>query len=70
MPEIMVVPDRDRAANRGVSITTMGNEVAVMIGGQIFNANTEYPLHGHRYYIRVRTEPNQHDSVKDLDTSC
>lgn len=67
MPEIMVHPDRDRAANRGVSITTMGNEVAAMIGGQIFNANTEYPLQGHRYYIRMRTEPNQHDDPKQLD---
>jgi hydrophobe/amphiphile efflux-1 (HAE1) family protein len=67
MPEIMVHPDRDRAANRGVSITTMGNEVAAMIGGQIFNANTEYPLQGHRYYIRIRTEPDQHDDPKQLD---
>ena len=67
MPELLVVPDRDKAANRGVSITTMGSEVAVMIGGQIFNANTEYPLLGHRYYIRVRSEPNQHDSPSDLD---
>ena len=67
MPEIQIIPDRDKAAERGVSVTTMGQEVSYLIGGQIFNANTEYPLGGHRYYIRVRSEPDEHDSPDDLD---
>jgi HAE1 family hydrophobic/amphiphilic exporter-1 len=67
MPEIDVVPDRDRAAQRGVSVTGIGQEVANLIGGQLFNANTQYPKDGHRYYIRVRTENDEHEHVSDLD---
>jgi hydrophobe/amphiphile efflux-1 (HAE1) family protein len=67
MPEIHVIPDRDKAANRGVSVNTMGTEVVTLIGGQIFTANTEYPKDGHRYYIRVRSEPDQHKEPEDLD---
>jgi HAE1 family hydrophobic/amphiphilic exporter-1 len=67
MPEVLVVPDRDRAADRGVSVTTIGQEVEAVIGGEIFNANTEYPKDGHRYYIRVRSEEDEHQSPDDLN---
>jgi len=66
MPELIVVPDRHKAADRGISVTTMGQEVNYMIGGQIFNANTQYPKDGHRYYIRIRSEPSEHSTPKDL----
>lgn len=59
MPEILVVPDRNRAAATGVSISAIGQEVSNLVGGQLFNANTEYPENGHRYYIRVRAEKEQ-----------
>jgi HAE1 family hydrophobic/amphiphilic exporter-1 len=67
MPEIHIIPDRDKAALHGVTINSMESEVDTLIGGQRFSANTEYPLNGHRYYIRVRTEPDQHASINDLD---
>ncbi len=67
MPEVQVVPDRDKAARRGVSVTTMGQEVEYLIGGQIFSANTQYPKAGHRYYIRVRSEADEHAGPADLD---
>jgi hydrophobe/amphiphile efflux-1 (HAE1) family protein len=66
MPEVQVIPDRTRAAQRGVSVSTMGQEVSNLIGGQIFNANTQYPKDDHRYYIRVRSELDQCSSVQDL----
>jgi len=66
MPEVQVIPDRDKAATRGVSVTTMGQEIETMIGGQIFNANTEYPIGGHRYYIRVRSQPSDHAEPSDV----
>jgi hydrophobe/amphiphile efflux-1 (HAE1) family protein len=69
MPEVQVIPDRYKAADRGVSISSISQEVEYMIGGQIFNANTEYPMEDHRYYIRVRSLPQQHatpDDLKDL----
>ena len=67
MPELQVIPDRDKAAHRGVSVTTMGQEVEYLIGGQIFNADTQYPKEGHRYYIRVRSEADEHKNPTDLN---
>jgi hydrophobe/amphiphile efflux-1 (HAE1) family protein len=66
MPEVVVIPNRDKAAETGVSVTTIGQEVGVLVGGQIFNANTEYPKDGHRYYIRVRSEADGHSEPKDI----
>ena len=66
MPEIQLVPDRVRAAGHGVSIASIVQEVEYMIGGQIFSANTEYPMEDHRYYIRVRSEPDQHAKPEDI----
>jgi hydrophobe/amphiphile efflux-1 (HAE1) family protein len=68
MPQLQVIPDRIKSANRGVSVTTMGQEIEYLIGGQIFNANTQYPKDGHRYYIRVRSEPDQHSKPSDLSS--
>lgn len=66
MPEVLVVPDRMKAAELGVSINTIGQEVAALAGGQLFNANTEYPKEGHRYYIRLRAEELTHTKPSDL----
>jgi hydrophobe/amphiphile efflux-1 (HAE1) family protein len=66
MPEVQVIPNRIRASNSGVSMTSIAQEVEYMIGGQIFNANTEYPMEDHRYYIRVRSEPGQFTVPDDI----
>jgi len=67
MPEVDVTPDRVKAAERGVSVTTIEQEVQALVGGQVFNANTEYPQGDHRYYIRVRSEPAQHVDQGDIE---
>ncbi len=66
MPEIHVVPDRLRAAANGVSVNSMGAEVAALIGGQILGADTEYPKDGRRYSIRVRSEASSHNKASNL----
>jgi len=66
MPEVLVTPDRIKAADRGVTINSISQEVEYMIGGQIFNANTEYPKEDHRYYIRIRSDGNQHKTPEDI----
>jgi HAE1 family hydrophobic/amphiphilic exporter-1 len=66
MPELHVEPDRNAAAEHGVPVSTIGQEVETLVGGEIFNANTEYPKEGHRYYIRVRAQPDQFSSLDDL----
>lgn len=67
MPEIKIVPNRDQASVRGVSISTINQEVSYLIGGQIFTANTQYPKDDHRYYIRIRSEMNQCSKPSDLE---
>lgn len=66
MPEIHIIPDRAKAAAHGVSVTTIAQEVGYLIGGQIFNSNTQYPKDGHRYYIRVRSKPESCEKVSDV----
>jgi multidrug efflux pump subunit AcrB len=50
----------------GVPISTIGQEIYTLIGGEIFNANTQFPIENHRYYIRVRAQPDQTSSPDDL----
>ncbi len=66
MPQIQVKVDRNQAAERGVSIVTLGTELAALLGGQVFGAQTQYPKNGHRYDIRIRSLPNQHDEPSDV----
>lgn len=68
MPEIHIVPDREKSAQHGVSVTTIGQEVGVIIGGQLFNANTQFPKDDHRYAIRVRSEPATCQNVSDIES--
>ncbi|MCB1193057.1 MAG: efflux RND transporter permease subunit [Leptospiraceae bacterium] len=65
-PEIQVFPNRTEAANRGVSITSVGNVISAMIGGVQAGQFTDG---GHRYYIRVRLENEDRlyaNSIKKL----
>jgi HAE1 family hydrophobic/amphiphilic exporter-1 len=66
MEEIQIQPDRDKTASMGVAISTIGQEIYTLIGGEIFTANTQFPIEGHRYYIRVRAEPDQTATPDDL----
>jgi hydrophobe/amphiphile efflux-1 (HAE1) family protein len=50
-PEIQVLPDRGRAADRGVSIQDISKTVNAMIGGVVAG---QYSSGGHRYDVRVR----------------
>ncbi len=67
MPEIHVVPDRDIAAELGATVNSMGLEVSQLVGGTLFTADTQYPKGGHRYYIRMRSEDDQHQQPSDID---
>ena len=67
MPEIRVIPNRDLTAKYGVAVSDVGTEVSTMIGGNIFTSANEYPEAGHRYYIQVRSEPDEHSRPSDVD---
>jgi HAE1 family hydrophobic/amphiphilic exporter-1 len=66
MPELEILPDRAQSAQKGVSVANLGTEISTLIGGQIFTSATQYPKDGHRYDIRVRSEPDEHSEQQDL----
>jgi hydrophobe/amphiphile efflux-1 (HAE1) family protein len=50
-PELQVIPDRVRAAERGVSIQAISQTISAMVGGVVA---AQYSSGGHRYDVRVR----------------
>src|SRR3990167_8083741 len=51
MPEVQVVPDREKAAARGVSVSSIGDAVNSMIGGVRAG---KFTRGGKRYDVRVQ----------------
>jgi HAE1 family hydrophobic/amphiphilic exporter-1 len=50
-PEVRVLPNREKAAQRGVSVAEIGNTINAMIGGIRVG---KYTKNGRRYDIRIR----------------
>jgi len=64
IPEIRVRPDRQKAAERGVSIDAIGRTINAMIGGERVG---KYTRGGRRYDIRVRLVPGQRTQAEDIE---
>jgi HAE1 family hydrophobic/amphiphilic exporter-1 len=56
MPEVRILPDRSKAANRGVSVEQIGTTINALIGGALAGYYSEG---GRRNEIRVKLEPSQ-----------
>lgn len=63
MPEVRVVPDRNRAADLGVSMATIGETVNAAIGGMRVG---RFKDKGRRFDIRVRLLAPQRDRPEDI----
>jgi multidrug efflux pump subunit AcrB len=66
-PEMHIIPDRNQATTRGVSIISIGQVINSMIGGVQVGT---YPKNGHRYDIRVKLEEDNRSRdqrIKDLN---
>ncbi|MCB4792856.1 MAG: efflux RND transporter permease subunit [Elusimicrobia bacterium] len=63
MPEVRVVPDRKKAAERGVSISVIGATINSMIGGVRVG---KYTQGGRRYDIRVQLLSSDRNKVADI----
>ncbi len=62
-PELHVVPDRQKAAARGVSIASIAETVNAMIGGVQIGT---YQKGGHRYDVRVKLEESQENPLAKI----
>ncbi len=59
-PEIWVIPNRERAAEMGVSVLQISQTIQTMIGGVRVG---KYAMGGHRYDIRVKLENEVTDQM-------
>jgi len=64
IPEIRVQPDRAKADERGVSISTIGSTVNAAVGGERI---AKYTKDGRRYDVRIRLIPSQRTTSEDMD---
>ena len=63
MPEVQVIPDREKAAARGVNIASIGDAVNSMIGGVRVGKFTK---NGKRYDIRLRLVDKDRQTPADI----
>jgi HAE1 family hydrophobic/amphiphilic exporter-1 len=62
-PEIQIIPDRARAAERGVSIQAISQTVNAMVGGVVAG---QYSSEGRRYDVRVRLREQELDRIDQI----
>ncbi len=65
MPEVQVVPNREKAAMHDVSIATIANTINALIGGQRIG---KYTKDGKRYDIRIRLVDDDRKMPEDINT--
>ncbi len=63
MPEIQVVPNREKARERGVSVYEIAQTINSMMGGVLAG---KYSKGGHRYDVRVRLESGDRNKPEDI----
>ena len=64
MPEVQVIPDRNKAADLGISMATIGETVNAAIGGQRVG---KFKDKGRRFDIRVRLLAPQRQRPEDIE---
>jgi hydrophobe/amphiphile efflux-1 (HAE1) family protein len=62
-PETHVIPDREAASLRGVSMENIGETINAAIGGV---REGKYTNDGKRYDVRIRLEPGQRETEGDI----
>ncbi|MEI6806987.1 MAG: efflux RND transporter permease subunit, partial [Myxococcaceae bacterium] len=67
MPEIEILPNRDTAAELGVSMATIANAVSTMVGGIKMLPNKYTDSTGHRDDIQIKLKPEENKSALDID---
>jgi HAE1 family hydrophobic/amphiphilic exporter-1 len=66
MPEIHLVPNREKAIARGVSIKNISTEINALMGGVIMGPSTRYFKEGHRYDIHLKLSPQERTTPEQL----
>jgi HAE1 family hydrophobic/amphiphilic exporter-1 len=64
MPELQVFPDREKAAEHGVSVLSIADTINAMVGGI---RNGKFTSRGKRYDVRVRLAEADRSSTQDVE---
>ncbi|MDD5730221.1 MAG: efflux RND transporter permease subunit [Candidatus Omnitrophica bacterium] len=64
MPELQIYPDRQKAADHGVSVLSIADTINAMFGGI---RSGKFTSNGKRYDVRVRLAEADRTSPKDID---
>ena len=64
MPEVQVIPDRNKAADIGISMADIGDTINSAIGGQRMG---KFKDKGRRFDIRVRLLAQQRERPEDIE---
>ena len=67
MPEIKIIPDREKAAARGVSVSSIANTISAAVGSLRVGKYTEQS--GHRDDIRIKLEDDFNKDPKTFSGS-
>ena len=54
MPEVKIIPDRDKLTRHGVNLNAVSAAVNSLVGGAVLNSTNRYTKGDHRWDIRVR----------------
>lgn len=63
LPEVQIIPNRDAAALRGVSVADINSTIQAMIGGVVVG---RYTQDAYRYDIRVRLREDNRSKKEDI----
>lgn len=66
MPELEIVPDRERAAVRNVAVTDIADTIAATVGGKKLLPNKYTDASGHRDDIQVKLDPTMNEGKENL----
>ncbi len=67
MPEVQIIPDRQKLAARGLSLSTVTQVINTLMGGAILLGQNEYQKGRHRYEVELRLTADQRDKIPDLN---
>ena len=62
-PEVRIIPNREKAAQHGVSIKAISETISALVGGIVTG---KYESGGHRYDIRVRLQQEERDRADQI----
>src|SRR5262249_5299628 len=67
MPEAQIIPNREKCAARGVSLSSVTTIINGLVGGAILTGMNEYQKGRHRYQIELRLVGSERAALDDLD---